>query len=121
MRWRIAVALGGLGLAACGGSSPADNGVAAKTPLQIVAAAAAALRTVPSVHMTGAARSGGQTVTFDLHILTGKGERGSMSLGGLGMQIVADGGVFYVKPSPAFARHYGGVAAALLEGHWLSA
>ncbi len=109
-------------LAGCGGSSSSGNGVADKSPTEIVAAAKAAADTARSVHVSGSLVSGGTPITLDIDLIAGKGGRGKLSENGLAFELVAIGNTVYIKGSSAFYKHIGGKAAAqLLEGKWLKA
>jgi hypothetical protein len=115
----VAVLLGG-----CGGSggSSSGNGIASKTPTQILAAATAAADSASSVHVTGSIVSGGSPITLDLELVAGKGGRGQISENGLSFNLIQVDGTAYISGSPAFYSHFGGPAAAqLLEGKWLKA
>ena len=119
---RAAVALGLLGavLGGCGGSS-SGNGIAAKTPNEIVAASKAAADAATSAHVSGSIVSGGSPITLDMQLAT-NGGRGQLALSGLGFELIQLGGTVYIKGSSAFYRHIGGAAAAqLLQGRWLKA
>jgi hypothetical protein len=108
-------------LAGCGSSS-SGNGVAAKTPAEIVAASKVAADAATSVHVSGSIVSSGAPVTLDLDLLAGKGGRGRLSESGLSFELIQTGGTVYIKGSPAFYRRSGGPAAAqLLRGRWLKA
>ena len=127
MRRRLGLAalsaLVALALAACGSSSGSgsSNGVASKSPDQIVSDATSAIASVNSVHVSGKV-SGGQSVALDLNLVNGKGGKGSMSQNGLGFQIVAVGPEVYINGSSAFWTKFAGSAAAeLLTGKWLKA
>ncbi len=109
-----------LALAACGGGGGSDNGVASKSPEQIVAAAQSAIQSATSVHVAGSLVSNGQPVSLDLDILSGKGAKGQISEGGLSFQILASGSTVYIKGSSAFLQHFGGsTAATVFAGKWL--
>jgi hypothetical protein len=110
-------------LAACGSSGgSSSNGVASKSPDEIVSAATSAVKSVNSVHVSGTVLSNGQHVSLDLNLVNGKGGKGSMAQNGLGFQIVAIGSEVYINGSQAFWRTFGGAAAAqLLSGKWLKA
>lgn len=116
-------ALLALALAACGSSgSGSSNGIASKSPDQIVAATRSAVAKVSSVHVAGTVASSGTKVALDLNLVNGKGGRGSMTQNGLGFQIVAVGPEVYINGSTAFWRATAGAAAAqLLSGKWLKA
>jgi hypothetical protein len=104
----------------CGGSS--GNGVASKTPTEIVAATKAAADSASSVHVSGSVVSGGTPITLNLHLVQGKGGAGQISEGGLSFELIETEGTVYIKGSPAFYSHFAGSAAAqLLEGKWLKA
>lgn len=105
-------------VAGCGGAS--SNGVAAKSPEAILAAATNAIRGAKSVHVAGAVIAGGSPITLDLNLAAGTGASGQMSQNGLGFQIVVVKQVVYIKGSDSFWRHFGGNAAAqLFHGKWL--
>jgi hypothetical protein len=118
----VLIALVALLLAGCGGSSSSGNGVADKTPAQIIAATKAASDEAKSVHVAGSLVSGGTPITLDLNLIAGKGGKGQLSQSGLAFELIQIGGTVYIKGSSAFYKHIGGSAAAqLLEGKWLKA
>ena len=110
-------------LAGCGGSSSSSgNGVADKTPAEILAATKAATDTATSVHVAGSIVSEKSPITLDMNLLAGKGGRGQLSESGLAFELIQVGGTVYIKGSAAFYKHIGGTAAAqLLQGKWLKA
>ncbi len=109
-------------LAGCGGSSSSGNGVASKSPTDIVSAAKTAADSASSVHVTGSIVNAGSTIALDMELLTGSGGRGKLSQNGLSFELVETGGSVYIKGSPAFYQHFAGAAAAqLLQGKWLKA
>lgn len=110
-------------LAGCGGSSSSSgNGVADKSPAEILAATKAASDTATSVHVAGSIVSEKSPITLDMNLLAGKGGRGQLSESGLAFELIQVGGTVYIKGSPAFYKHIGGTAAAqLLQGKWLKA
>jgi hypothetical protein len=113
-----------IAVAACGGgsSAPSDNGVASKSPNDIVTSAVNAIDAAQSAHIQGSVNSGGQPITLNLDLVSGKGGSGSMSESGLGFQVRVIGNEVYVNGSPAFWKHFGGTAAAtLFTGKWLKA
>jgi hypothetical protein len=117
----LGIALAGSLLAGCGGSSSSGNGVASKSPADIVAAAKGAADTAASVHVAGAITEG-SPLTLDLHLLAGKGGRGRITQNGVSFELITLGGTVYIKGSPAFYRRIGGAAAAqLFQGKWLKA
>jgi len=109
-------------VSACGGGGSSDNGVASKSPSEIVSSATQAINNVHSVHVSGAVTSSGTPITLDLNLVSGKGATGSMSQSGLSFKIVDSGQFVYINASKAFWEHIGGAAAAqLLNGKWLKA
>ena len=129
MRPRLPLLAGsalGLGLLAsalvgCGGSSSTGNGIASKSPAEIVAAAKAAADQAASVHVSGAIVEGAP-LSLDLRLLAGKGGRGRITQNGVSFELITLGGTVYIKGSPAFYRRIGGPAAAqLFQGKWLKA
>jgi hypothetical protein len=113
----VAALLGGCGSS---GSTSSSNGIAAKTPAEILTAAKAAADSASSVHVSGSIVSGSSPITLNLELLAGKGGRGQISENGLSFNLIQVGGTAYISGSPAFYSHFGGAAAAqLLEGKWL--
>jgi hypothetical protein len=117
----LGIALLASALAGCG-SSTQGNGIAAKTPNEIVARAKILADAASSVHVSGSIVSSGTRITLDLNLLAGKGGRGQLSESGLSFELIQIHGTAYIKGSPAFYRHVAGQAAAqLLQGRWLKA
>jgi hypothetical protein len=110
-------------IAGCGGSSSSSgNGVADKSPNDILAATKAASDGAKSVHVSGSIVSDKSPITLDMSLLAGKGGRGQLSESGLAFELIQVGGTVYIKGSSAFYKHIGGSAAAqLLQGKWLKA
>jgi hypothetical protein len=105
-------------IAGCGGAS--NNGVAAKSPDAIVAAATSAIRGAKSVHVSGSIVNGGSPIALDLNLAAGKGGSGRMAENGLSFRIIVVKDVVYINASDSFWRHFGGNAAAqLFHGKWL--
>lgn len=121
----LASAIAVLALAACGGGGGgggSSNGVASKSPQEIVAAVQTAIRTVKSVHVAGSIVTQGQPITLDLHLVPGQGGEGQMSLAGLAFHLIVTGGAVYINGTQQFWRHFGGSAGAqLFKGKWLKA
>lgn len=109
--------------AGCGSSeSSSDNGVAAKTPTEIVAATKSAADSASSVHVSGSLVSGGAPITLDLTLVAGQGGKGRISENGLSFELIQVGGYAYISGSTEFYEHFAGAAAAqLLQGKWLKA
>jgi hypothetical protein len=116
-----ALLLGVGGAAGCGSSS-SSNGVAAKTPEQILTAAKAAADGAASVHLAGSIVSEGKPISIDMQLLAGKGGKGRITLEGLAIRLIRVEQAIYIGGSAAFYRHIAGAAAAqLLQGKWLKA
>jgi hypothetical protein len=106
----------------CGSSSSSGNGIASKSPTEIVAAAKTAADSAGSVHVVGSIVNAGASISLDMELLKSKGGRGRLSENGLSFELVDVGGYVYIKGSPTFYRHFAGAAAAqLLQGKWLKA
>jgi hypothetical protein len=113
----LAVAL----LTGCGSSS-SGNGIASKSPVEIVAAAQKAADGASSVHVSGSIVNGTTPIALDMQLVTGKGGRGRLSENGLSFELIEVGGYVYINGSQAFYSHVAGAAAAqLLQGKWLKA
>ena len=109
-------------IAGCGGSSSSGNGVADKTPAEILAATKAASDAATSVHVSGSIVSDKSPITLDMNLLANKGGRGKLSESGLAFELIQVSGTVYIKGSAEFYKHIGGTAAAqLLQGKWLKA
>jgi len=124
MRLRLqllpAIALG-LALAACGGVS-SSNGVAAKSPVEILAAARSAADGAATVHVAGSIVSEGQPISLDMELVGEKGGQGRLTLGGLGIQLVKLDRTVFVRGNAAFDSHFLGAGApSELRGKWLQA
>jgi hypothetical protein len=121
----LAAVLVAAALAGCGGSSSSSssgNGVADKSPADILAATKVASDAATTVHVSGSIVSDGSPITLDMNLLAGKGGRGQLSESGLAFELIQVGETVYIKGSPAFYKHIGGTAAAqLLDGKWLKA
>jgi hypothetical protein len=85
-------------LAGCGGGS-SSNGIAAKTPAEILAAAKSAATKASAVHIFGSIQEGATPLTLDLHLLAAKGGTGHMSENGVGFDIVRVGDKAYRRGS----------------------
>jgi hypothetical protein len=108
-------------LAGCGSSS-SGNGVASKSPDQIIAAAKAAAVGAATVHIAGSLVSEGKPLAIDMRLVKGKGGSGRITLEGVSIDLVRVGGSVYINGSQAFYRKVAGSAAAqLLQGKWLKA
>jgi hypothetical protein len=107
-------------------SSPASNGIASKTPDQILAAARSALASASSVHLRGDFPMSGQSATINV-ILTKAGAKGSMTGPFAGVQqgsfdFTAVGGKVYIRSSTLWSQvggKEGKTLAALLNNRWV--
>ncbi|HEX3511212.1 MAG TPA: hypothetical protein VHT27_08950 [Solirubrobacteraceae bacterium] len=111
-------------LGGCGGSSKASsgNGLAAKSPEQIVQAAQTAARGAATVHISGSTFDEKEPISLNMELVAGKGAKGHITLKGLGVEVVEIEHAFYIQGSSAFYRSVAGPAAAqLLAGKWLKA
>jgi len=107
-------------IAGCGGAS--SNGVASKSPDEIVAAAKSAASGAKTMHLAGTFVAERAPLSLDLHLVNGKGARGTITEHGLAFQLIETEGEVYIYGSQAFYEHFGGKAAAqLFKGKWLKA
>ncbi len=107
-------------LAGCGGSSHAGNGLASKTPAQIVAAAKAAAAGAATVHVAGSIVGAEAPISLDMELVAGKGGRGRITLAGLAIQLIRVNRYLYVNGSSSFFGRLADPAQArLLDGKWL--
>jgi hypothetical protein len=108
-------------LAGCGSSS-SGNGVASKTPTQILDAAKAASASAVSAHVAGSIVSEGKPISLDMELVAGKGGKGRIAVEGLSVDLIEVDKAVYIDGSTAFYTHLAGAAAAqLLQGKWLKA
>lgn len=112
-------------LTGCGSVSSSGNGVAAKAPAEILAAAKSAAAGAATVHVAGSILSEGQPISIDMELVgrNGVGDnggKGQLTVAGLGISLIDIDRAVYVKGSTAFyARFAGATAARLLQGKWL--
>ena len=103
--------------------APARNGIAARQPGQILAAAQAALASATSVRMRGSIRTSGRLFTFDV-IMTRTGAKGSVTgpLAGIrraSVDFVAAGHRIYIRSSTLWRKEGGATLATLLDNRWV--
>ncbi|HEY4918140.1 MAG TPA: hypothetical protein VIH92_14605 [Solirubrobacteraceae bacterium] len=113
----LALILGG-----CGSSptSRSGNGVAAKTPAEILSTAKAAAAAAASVHVAGSIVSEGKPISLDMELVGRNEGKGSVTLEGLEIRLIDVDGAVFVKGSKAFyTRVAGAKAANLLQGKWI--
>jgi hypothetical protein len=101
-------------------ASGKDNGVAAKTATDILAASKAAAEKQSSVHVSGTTTEDGG-LSIDLTLSNGKGGTGSITIEGQKLELSAVGGVYYIKGDAAFWTQQAGSAdaATLLADKWV--
>ncbi len=123
VRLRMGLALSTAVLAGCGASSSSSgNGIASKSPEQIVAAAKTAAAGAATVHIVGSIVSENKPISLNMELVAGKGAKGRIALEGLSIDVIEVEHAFYLNGSAAFYRHVAGpAAAALLHGKWLKA
>ena len=123
----VAAMFAALVLAACGSSGSsshsttvASNGVAAKSPTEILNAAVAAAESARSMHVSGTVQQHG-TIGLDLDLVTGKGAAGTISQGAPKFKLIVVGADFYFQGNRAFWLHaaHSQAAVQLLLGKWI--
>jgi hypothetical protein len=112
----LAVVLAVLALAGCGS---AGNGIASKTPAEILAASRAAATSATSVHVVSNASEGPLTATLNAQLIS-NGGRAQVSLLGLAFEVIRIGKTIYVKGSPSVYKRLG-ITAKVPNGAWLEA
>lgn len=108
-------------VAGCGSSSSSsENGLASKSPEEILTASKTAAHEASTVHVKGSIANEGKSIALDVSLEKGKGATGSITLEGSRIEIVDLENYVYIKGSPAFYTKVAGPAAAqLLSGKWL--
>jgi len=111
-----------------GGGSPSTsttgsgNGEAAKSGKQVFLDATKAANAASSFHMSGQIATGGKNIGVDLSLVKGKGAKGSLTLGGLPVDLIVLDKNAYMKADAAFWKKYGGksgsAVAQLVAGRW---
>jgi hypothetical protein len=127
MRRRL---LSGLGVftiacvaAGCGSSNGGlpSNGVASKSPIQILHAAVGAMKSAKSVYIAGSQTTAGKTVGIDATIFSNGDIDGSVTEDASNIGVVKIGGTDYIKATGAFYKADGATAkiAGLMGGKWV--
>jgi hypothetical protein len=107
-------------LAGCGSSRPAGNGLASKTPTQILAAAKVAAASAATAHVEGSIVSAGKPISLDMELVAGKGGKGKIALEGRSVELIGVGRVVFIRGNAAFySKVAGPEAARKLHGAWL--
>lgn len=117
-----ALAVAALVLTGCGSDKPKDNGVAAKSATDIVAAAKAAVKAKGSVHVVGTGSLEGAAMTFDARIRTkDDAGTGTLTVKGARIDLVRLGDKLYIKGDQAFFTAQGLPATLVsrVAGKWL--
>jgi len=123
MRRRLVGGLGilaiGFAAAGCGGSS--SNGVASKSPAQILQTAATAMKAAKSVHLAGSIIQAGKTIKVDMTLYSNGDVNGGFSENGPTVSIIKIGSMDYIKTSSGFYQSQGASAqlAGLMAGKWI--
>jgi hypothetical protein len=87
---------------------------------ELLQAAAAALRTAPSAHVNGAVGGTSGAVQVDLAVTSNGDTRGTLTLGGLPVDVIRTGGRTYVRSQQLVRDIAGSVAASLVGDRWVS-
>ena len=105
--------------AGCGSSS--SNGVATKSPTQILHAAVGAMRSAKSVHIAGTVTKSGKTVGIDATIFSSGDISGTVTEDASNIGVVKIGKTDYLKAPDAFYKTTGASAqiASLMSGKWI--
>ncbi|MGY2127985.1 hypothetical protein [Blastococcus sp. SYSU DS0617] len=113
----VALVAGTLLLTACGGDSPLEG----KTGSEVAEMAADALEESGAVRMSGTMTTDGEEGEVDLQ-LQGDDAAGSISIGGVEIELISVGGDVYMKAAPEFWASFGmpEEAAAEFEGQWVA-
>ena len=90
----VALALSSGLLGACGGSSSSGNGIASKSPKEIVAETRAAAEKASSVHVSGSIASASAPIALNLDLAAGRGGHGQLSEGGVGFEVIQASGIW---------------------------
>ncbi len=113
----LAAALVVISLAGCGGS--AGNGIASKTPTEILAASRAAATNATSVRVVSKVSQGPLTLAFNAQ-LASDGGRAQVSLTGFAFEVIRIGETVYLKGSPILYKRLG-IALKVPQHRWLQA
>lgn len=110
-----------LALAACGGSG--GNGVASKSPDQILNAASNAMIGAKSFRASVSGKIGGSTLDGQLDLVANKGASGTFTAGHGVLDLVVTGGTIYMRGNSAIwdLLTHNTAAGQLLGGRWVKA
>jgi hypothetical protein len=121
-RWRwLATTLAAVTiLCGCASSVGSSNGILAKTPAQIVAAAKSAAAGAATVHVAGSILGDGTPISVEMELVSDKGGQGRITLEGFDIQLVNVDNAVYINSGEGFyARFAGAAGARRLRGRWL--
>ena len=115
----LAILASGCAAAGCGGSS--SNGVASKSPSQILQTAIAAMKSAKSVHMAGTIIQAAKTIKVDMTIYSNGDVNGNFNENGPTVSIIKIGPTDYIKTTSGFYQSQGSSAkiAGLMGGKWI--
>ena len=103
-------------------SQPQGNGLADKSPDEILEAAAAAAKAQSSVHVAGSITQGSETISMDLRLDKSAGGTGTLTVEGATFEIIATPDAAYVRADAAtWEKQFGAGAAELLGDKWIKA
>lgn len=107
-------------LAGCGSGASTENGLTARTPAQIVAAARVAATTAATVHVAGSIVDSGKPISVHMDLFSGKGGQGRIVLEEHSIELAYADKAVYINSDAGFYRRFAGAAAAQrLQGRWL--
>ena len=93
---------------------------AAPSPNQLIARATAAAVSAKSVRVVATGvPNGNSTMSWDFHLVAGKGGAGFMTLGKDRIDLIRVGGWAYFRAGASFWAKYGKAAAQLVAGRWV--
>jgi hypothetical protein len=109
-----------LALAGCGSDSRSSDGLTAKTPAQIVAAARRAATSAATVSVAGSILVARTPISIHMQLVSGKGGQGRIALEGVDIALVNVDDSVYMNSGAAFYGRFAGAAVARrLSGKWL--
>ena len=113
----VAVALTGCGLSASDNHA-SDNGVASKSPTEVLAATQHAVQGAESVHVTTDTAQGRLKLSLDVAMTT-DGSGGTIDLLGLKAELVRAGDTLYIRGEPALYKQLG-IKRSIPEDTWVA-
>jgi hypothetical protein len=104
-----AIALGGCGSSGTGGATAGTG--ADRSAASLISAMKTAVRDATSMHLAGQLPNGGRPVALDIGVLRAGALAGTITQGGVPLQLIGTRGLVYVKATPAFLRELRAAAA----------